>query len=74
MKGIEKISIQNFKAFRDEETFNLKGKNLLVYGQNGSGKSSLYFALYTILQAESKSKDKIKKYFDRTEPENLLNK
>lgn len=73
MKGIEKISIQNFKAFRDEEIFTLKGKNLLVYGSNGSGKSSLYFALYTILQADAKSKDKIKKYFDHTDPENLLN-
>lgn len=73
MKGIEKITIQNFKAFREEESFTLKGKNLLVYGPNGSGKSSLYFSLYTILQADAKSKDKIKKYFDRTEPENLLN-
>lgn len=73
MKGIEKISIQNFKAFREEETFSLKGKNLLVYGPNGSGKSSLYFSLYTLLQADTKSTAKIKKYFDASEPENLLN-
>ena len=73
MKGIEKISIQNFKAFRDEKTFNLKGKHLLVYGPNGSGKSSLYFALYTILQCDTKPVSKIKNYFDRTEDENLLN-
>lgn len=73
MNGIEKISIQNFKAFREKETFHLKGKNLLVYGPNGSGKSSLYFSLYTHLQADTKPLDKIKKYFEQTEPENLLN-
>lgn len=73
MKGIEKITIQNFKAFREAETFNLKGKNLLVYGPNGSGKSSLYFSLYTLLQADTKPLVKIQKYFDRTENENLLN-
>jgi AAA15 family ATPase/GTPase len=53
MKGIEKITIQNFKAFREAETFNLKVKNLLVYGPKGSGKSSLYFSLYTLLQADT---------------------
>lgn len=73
MKGIERISMQNFKAFRNEETFSLKGKNLLVYGPNGSGKSSLYFSLYTILQADTKPTAKNKKYFDPDDPENLLN-
>lgn len=73
MKGIEKITIQNFKAFGAEKNFNLKGKHLLVYGPNGSGKSSLYFALYTILQSDTKSTSKIAKYFDRNEDENLLN-
>ncbi len=73
MKGIEKIVVQNFKAFQDKETFNLKGKNLLVYGPNGSGKSSLYFSLYTILQADTKPASKLKRYFDAAEPENLLN-
>ncbi len=73
MKGIEKITIQNFKAFGAEKTFNLRGKHLLVYGPNGSGKSSLYFSLYTILQCETKTPAKIKNYFDRTKDENLLN-
>lgn len=73
MKGIEKITIQNFKAFGAEKTFNLRGKHLLVYGPNGSGKSSLYFALYTILQCDTKPTAKIAKYFNRYEDENLLN-
>jgi hypothetical protein len=43
---IEKISMKDFRGFPHEETFNLgDGKNLLVYGENGSGKSSLYHAL-----------------------------
>jgi len=73
MKGIEKIIIQNFKAFRDQKTFTLKGKHMLVYGSNGSGKSSLYFALYTILQCDTKDNSKIENYFDSDEDENLLN-
>lgn len=73
MKGIEKITIQNFKAFRDKKVYDLKGKHLLVYGPNGSGKSSLYFALYTILQCDTKPLFKIKNYFDRSKDENLLN-
>lgn len=73
MKGIERITIQNFKAFRQKKTFHLKGKHLLVYGNNGSGKSSLYFALYTMLQSEAKEKENIEKYFIHANDENLLN-
>jgi len=73
MNGIQKITIQNFKAFRDAKSFNLKGKHLLIYGSNGSGKSSLYFALYTILQCDTKPISAINKYFDQQSDENLLN-
>jgi AAA15 family ATPase/GTPase len=37
---LHRIEIQNFKAFR-EFTLDLEGRHLLVYGANGSGKSSL---------------------------------
>jgi energy-coupling factor transporter ATP-binding protein EcfA2 len=43
---ITKISLQGFRAF--DEPFDLEldgGKNLLLYGENGSGKSSIYLAL-----------------------------
>jgi len=74
MKKIYKLAIKNFKAFQEEETFDFKGKNVLVYGSNGSGKSSLFWALYTFLQSSIKSSDEeIKKYFDYENPQSLLN-
>ena len=44
---ITDIEIKNFRAFPQTYKINLSkaGKNLLVYGENGSGKSSLYLAL-----------------------------
>jgi len=74
MKKIHKLAIKNFKAFQDEEIFEFKGKNVLVYGSNGSGKSSLFWALYTFLQSSIKfSDEEIEKYFDYNNPQSLLN-
>ena len=48
---ITKIEIKNFKAFRGPDVIDLsnKGQNLLLYGENGSGKTSLYKALELFL-------------------------
>ena len=70
--SLQKIEIQNFKAFR-EFSLDFDGRHLLVYGENGAGKSSLYWALYTFLQSARKPKDTIAKYFDPADPQNLLN-
>ena len=50
---ITEIEIKNFKAFRGTYHIDLHkaGKNLLVYGENGSGKSSLYLALKLFLES-----------------------
>ena len=50
---IAEIEIKNFKAFYGPYRIDLRksGKNLLVYGENGSGKSSLYFALKLFLES-----------------------
>lgn len=50
---ITEIEIKNFKAFYGTYRIHLRksGKNLLVYGENGSGKSSLYFALKLFLES-----------------------
>jgi energy-coupling factor transporter ATP-binding protein EcfA2 len=44
---INTLSLTDFRAFPGPAptTFELAGKNLLVYGENGSGKSSLFHAL-----------------------------
>jgi len=65
MKKIKEIRIQNFKAFQQEQVFPINGKHVLVYGNNGSGKSSLFWALYTLLQSSIKNDDGVKKYFKK---------
>jgi energy-coupling factor transporter ATP-binding protein EcfA2 len=43
---IRRINLKHFRGFRGEYLIDLgDGKNLLVYGENGSGKSSLFHAL-----------------------------
>lgn len=70
MKKIKEIHIQNFKAFPDEQIFRLEGKNLLLFGENGAGKSSLYWALYTFLQSSEKDDVGVDKYFENYDPTN----
>ena len=48
---IQKIEITNFKAFLGTHTIKAGGKNLFIYGENGSGKSSLYYALKDFFQS-----------------------
>ena len=46
MKWITEITLNNFRAFGTPETIKIpKGNHLLIYGENGSGKSSIYNAL-----------------------------
>jgi len=42
---INKIEITNFKAFDNKFVIELNNKNLLIYGDNGTGKSSIYEAI-----------------------------
>ena len=62
-KTIEKITFKNFKAFREEQTIDFKNKNVLIYGNNGAGKSSIFWAIYTFLQSSIKTQPEIEKYF-----------
>ena len=72
MAAISKITIDGFKAFPNSFTLDLEdGKNLLMYGENGSGKSSIYYALHSLLQSQCKDKSAI--YFDINHPESILN-
>jgi energy-coupling factor transporter ATP-binding protein EcfA2 len=81
MQKIKSITLRNFKYFFGKETeqpqnkLELDKQNLLLYGENGSGKSSIYWALYTFLQSAIKDpRSEIEKYFDPTKDQNLRNR
>src|SRR5690348_7314053 len=48
---IDQIEISDFRGFPAElvPPIKLDGKNLLVYGENGSGKSTIFEALFQLL-------------------------
>lgn len=71
---IKSIDVENFKFFRTPFSLNLDCKNLLLYGENGAGKSSLYWSFYTHFQASSKTQDQAQKYFQHEHNENLRNR
>lgn len=54
---IQKIEIKNYKAFYKDYVIEPEGKNLFIYGENGSGKSSLYFALKDFFQSSREDID-----------------
>jgi hypothetical protein len=73
---LHKLKIQNFKAFKTEEVIDFEGKNALIFGNNGSGKSSLHYALHVFLQSSIPGKN-FSRYFDKYDEnggnESLLN-
>lgn len=66
MATISKIEIEGFKAFPKYFPLEFGDNNLLMYGENGSGKSSIYYALHALLQSVFKD-DKGAKYFKTVE-------
>lgn len=73
MDFISKIRFFNFKAFNSETEINLDGSHLLMYGENGSGKSSIYWGLYTLMQSSTKNQVDVQKYFTPNNKEHLIN-
>jgi len=52
MKRITNLEISNYRAFFDSYQIDLpKGENLLIYGENGSGKSSLFKSVSNFLSS-----------------------
>ena len=52
---IKSIEIKNYKAFLGTYKINVAGKNLFIYGENGSGKSSWYYAIKDFFQSSMES-------------------
>lgn len=48
---IQNIELKNYKAFKGEHSLKTNGKNIFIYGENGSGKSSIYYALKDFFQS-----------------------
>lgn len=55
MHKIKKIVLKNFKFFYGTKEIRFDRKHVLIYGENGSGKSSVYWALYTFFQSVFKT-------------------
>ena len=74
MQKISKLILKNFKFFYGTVELDFERKNVLIYGENGSGKSGIYWALYTFIQSVYKTDvAQIRKYFEPTSSENLIN-
>lgn len=64
MYKIKEIKLKNFKFFFGERSLDFDRKHILLYGENGSGKSSIYWALYTFFQSVFKPDVRqVQKYF-----------
>ncbi len=78
---LHELHINNFKFFPKQDPksplLKIDGKNLLIYGENGSGKSTIYWALYTLLESAFKygveGKKRIQKYFSKGDEFGLVN-
>ncbi|MDQ7005188.1 MAG: hypothetical protein Q9N67_09835 [Ghiorsea sp.] len=46
---IDSVALTNFKSHQ-QLNFKIAKKNCLIYGENGSGKSSIYWALYSVFK------------------------
>lgn len=71
---INQIEVKNFKFFKNTFTLNIDRKNILLYGENGAGKSSIYWSVFTHFQAYAKEQAEAQKYFSANHPQNLRNR
>ncbi len=72
--SIRNIEMENFKFFKSRFSLDVDRKHVLLYGENGSGKSSIYWSVYTHFQAYTKDRADAQKYFLPHNPQNLRNR
>src|SRR5690554_3632381 len=75
---LHELHINNFKFFPKQDPnsplLKIDGKNLLVYGENGSGKSTIYWSIYTLLESAFKTENiEVAKYFEKGGKHGLVN-
>ena len=72
--SIKELRLKGFKFFKEEFPVTFDGRHILLYGENGSGKSSIYWSLYTIFQACLKTQEDAQKYYKHGHNQNLRNR
>lgn len=72
--SLQKIELENFKFFKDSFVFPIDGKHILLYGENGSGKSSIVWGLYTLMESRKKQVAEVQKYFNPANDQHLRNR
>jgi hypothetical protein len=70
---IKNLEISNFKVFGKAQRFTLNGNDALVFGVNGSGKSSFSRALNYFLQSSTWTEEQIQTLFDADNEECIRN-
>lgn len=71
---IKELQLHNFKFFTDTDNIlKFDSKNVLIWGENGSGKSSIYWSIYTLLQCSFKDQAGIDAYFTHGHEKSLRN-
>ena len=75
---LHELHINNFKFYQKQDPnsplLKIDGKNLLVYGENGSGKSTIYWSIYTLLESAFKINEfDVEKYFVKGTEFGLVN-
>lgn len=71
---LQQIELKNFKFFKERFEFPVDKKNILLYGENGSGKSSIVWGLYTLMESHLKPVADVHKYFDPANGQHLRNR
>ena len=71
---LQQIRLENFKFFKKPFDFQIHGKNVLLYGENGSGKSSVVWGLYTLMESHKKPLADVQKYFNPRDGQHLRNR
>lgn len=71
---LQQIRLENFKFFKKPFDFQTHGKNVLLYGENGSGKSSVVWGLYTLMESHKKPLADVQKYFNPRDGQHLRNR
>lgn len=54
---IKSIELNNYKSFYGKHLIKIGRKNAFIYGENGSGKSSLFYALIDLVQSSMETID-----------------